>query len=187
MTEPKKPAQRKKQPDADKIAEAELRKEALKAAKDAGIQVDETWTSERIEDAVAKAKAAEEAAAKAPKPEPKPAAEVNEEDPIRKEILAEAESAGMNLADLEGVENDEVLALIGQHVGAQALKKEDAVEQKGHVSMRVLKAGDGKISKGVHVPGVGDLKYKQGDVIDGAKAHLAAQLEDRGFVEILDA
>jgi hypothetical protein len=171
-------------PNAVADASEERRNEALELAKEAGIEVDDSWSADRIEKAVEDALDAE---ANAPEPEPEPElADVDEEDPIRQEILAEAKRVGMNLHDLRGKDNDAVLALIGAHVSEQTLRKEEAREDAGKVEVRVTKKGDNKLSKGIHVPGVGDLRHKHGAVLKMAK-HLALELEDRGFVEIQDA
>lgn len=52
----------------------------------------------------------------------------------------------------------------------------------GHVLCRVLKNGDGKISKGVHDLS-GEHYFAKGDEFHAEKA-IADALEDRGFVEI---
>lgn len=182
---PKPTTKRTKRPDADKIAEAELRAEAIAKAKEIGLEVDDTWSAERIEDAIVKAKAAAAEAEKAPKSEPETKAEIDEDDPIRAEIMAEAKKVGMNLAELDGKTNEEALTLIGAHVTTQAVRNEEAKADAGRVSMRVLPNGDNKISKGIHVPGVGDLRYRKGDVIEGALPEPAKQLEAKGYVEII--
>jgi hypothetical protein len=52
------------------------------------------------------------------------------------------------------------------------------------VQVRVLPIGDGKISMGVHVPGVGEAHYERGEQFSLIET-VAIALEDRGFVEIL--
>jgi hypothetical protein len=54
------------------------------------------------------------------------------------------------------------------------------------VQVRVLPMGDGKISMGVHVPGVGEAHYERGEQFSLIET-VAIALEDRGFVEILTA
>lgn len=173
-------------PNASRDAEDERKAEALDLAKEAGISVDETWHSERIEKAV---EDAQDALANAPEPAAEveePVANIDQDDPIRAEILAEAEKAGMNLVDLENKDNDTVLTLIGAHIREQTLRKNEALEDAGKVEIRVTKKGDGKLSKGIHVPGVGDLTHPQGAMLKMSK-HIAEELEERGFVEIQDA
>jgi hypothetical protein len=53
------------------------------------------------------------------------------------------------------------------------------------VQARVLPMGDGKISMGVHVPGVGEAHYERGETFSVIET-VAISLEDRGFVEILE-
>ncbi|MFA6043624.1 MAG: hypothetical protein WC718_01455 [Phycisphaerales bacterium] len=54
------------------------------------------------------------------------------------------------------------------------------------VTCRVLKAGDGRISMGVHIASIGDAFYEKGETFQ-APIDLATGLEDRGYVEIQDA
>lgn len=51
------------------------------------------------------------------------------------------------------------------------------------VSCRVLKNGDGRVSMGQHVPGVGDAFYEKGETFRIERG-IAVELEDRGYVEI---
>ena len=51
------------------------------------------------------------------------------------------------------------------------------------VTVRVLKRGDGRISTGHHVAGFGDAFYTHGETFT-TTAENAAELEERGFVEI---
>lgn len=53
---------------------------------------------------------------------------------------------------------------------------------KGHVVCRVLKAGDAKISKGVHGLN-GEEYFAKGDEFATEKT-IADNLEDRGFIEV---
>ena len=54
------------------------------------------------------------------------------------------------------------------------------------VSARILPMGNNKISKGIHIPGKGDIKYQTGDTMNCERA-LAEGLQARGFVEIQNA
>lgn len=51
------------------------------------------------------------------------------------------------------------------------------------VECRVLKAGDGKVSMGEHIGGIGDAFYEKGEKFMTERV-IATALEDRGFVEI---
>lgn len=55
----------------------------------------------------------------------------------------------------------------------------------GYVWVRVTKAGEGKISTGEHISGMGDLTYAKGDRFQHPRP-LAEQLEERHYVEIDD-
>lgn len=61
-------------------------------------------------------------------------------------------------------------------------KKAEAKPAEGEVLCRVLKAGDGKISKGVHVASKGDETWSRNDVFPASR-EIAEGLEARGFVE----
>lgn len=65
---------------------------------------------------------------------------------------------------------------------AAAKLKEDA-PPPDVVSCRVLKAGDGRVSMGIHIAGVGDAFYERGETFKIERS-IAADLEDRGLVEI---
>jgi len=52
------------------------------------------------------------------------------------------------------------------------------------VQARVLPMGDGKISMGIHIPGVGEAHYERGETFSIIET-VAMALEDRGFVEIV--
>lgn len=53
------------------------------------------------------------------------------------------------------------------------------------VQARVLPMGDGKISMGIHIPGVGEAHYERGETFSVIET-VALDLEDRGFVEIVE-
>lgn len=60
---------------------------------------------------------------------------------------------------------------------------EAAAPVEGRVNLRVLKKGDGKISKGVHVAAQGDEKFAMGDVFECSR-EAADAYEDAGMGEI---
>lgn len=176
---------------ADKDIEAidAARAAAIKLAEAEGVTIDPDWTLERIEAATlhamqAKEDAAKAAALEAAKPKA-PAPSLAGEDPeVRKEVMAEAHKAGMDLEDLKGRPIDQVLSMIGKHMSEKAVRQSANVAEAGRVEVRVLKKGDNQISKGIHVPGVGDLCYKAGDHLTVTR-EAAGQLEERGYVEIV--
>jgi hypothetical protein len=53
------------------------------------------------------------------------------------------------------------------------------------VTCRVLPKGDGRVSRGEHIPAVGEDHYERGERFSLAKS-IALELEERGFVEIED-
>lgn len=106
----------------------------------------------------------------------------------RREIVAEAAKLGFNVnePDFERLTNEQILERITEAYGQRAKRlTQPAGGVVGRVKVRVLKKGHNKISKGVHVPGMGDLKYDHGAELTMARA-AATQLEERGFVEVID-
>ncbi|CAB4198906.1 hypothetical protein UFOVP1333_6 [uncultured Caudovirales phage] len=111
----------------------------------------------------------------------------------RTKLLTEAGSLGLT-GFRKNVSAAALEELIQRHKDAK--KQADAIlaEQakisaaipKNEVMCRVTKKGDQKLSKGIHIPGKGDLRYGWKDEvsIDRKAAH---ELEERGFVEIEDA
>jgi pyruvate/2-oxoglutarate dehydrogenase complex dihydrolipoamide acyltransferase (E2) component len=180
----------KKKADRDTEAYDAARAEAIKLALAEGVAVDADWPIERIESATLKAMQAKEdeakrAAAEAAKPAPVAKPAPAEDPDTRAEVMKTAHEAGMDLEDLKGRPLDVVLSMIGKHMTEQTIRKAQRVpENVGRVEVRVLKKGDNKISKGIHVPGVGDLCYKTGDHLSVSRES-AIQLEERGFVEIV--
>lgn len=188
--QPEDPKAPKKRADKDIEALKGQIAEATKMAEAEGVTVGKGWSLDKIEAATLKAMQAKEDTAKAeaaeaakPAPVAKPAPA---EDPAeRAEVMKSAHEAGMDLEDLKGRPMDVVLSMIGKHITEQAVKRTQGVQTDvGRVEVRVLKAGDNKISKGIHIPGVGDLCYKQGDHLTLPR-DAAKQLEARGFVEIV--
>ena len=59
----------------------------------------------------------------------------------------------------------------------------EVVAEEPVVTVRVTKAGDGKISTGKHVAMLGDEFYEQGEEYSVARS-IAEALEVRGYVEI---
>lgn len=104
----------------------------------------------------------------------------------REQILAEAAKLGIVIDDemRKKATNDQILERIGVVMSEKArmLKRSEKTPQ-GRATVRVLPKGDGKISKGIHVPGVGDLRYVKGDTFSVPLARAKA-LEEQGYVEI---
>lgn len=105
----------------------------------------------------------------------------------RNQIIAEARKLGMDVdtEEFKKLSDDDILNNIGVMMSEKAkLLKAKAAVPSGRVSVRVLPKGDGKISKGIHVPGVGDLSYVKGDSISDVPLRRAEELEAKGYVEI---
>ncbi len=68
----------------------------------------------------------------------------------------------------------------------RAQAAERAAKVKDIVACRVTKAGDQKISRGIHIPGRGDLRYSWKETFRTERS-IADALEARNFVEIEDA
>jgi len=111
----------------------------------------------------------------------------------RNKLLAEAGSLGLT-GFRKNVSTAGLAELIQRHKDAKKQADQILAEQakitasipKNEVNCRVTKKGDQKISKGVHVPGKGDIRYGWKDtVMIDRKA--ALDLEERGYVEIEDA
>ena len=62
----------------------------------------------------------------------------------------------------------------------------NGVDLDPEVTVRVTKKGDGKISTGKHVTGLGDLTYEYRETPKLPRS-IAMDLEERGFAEIQDA
>jgi acylphosphatase len=108
----------------------------------------------------------------------------------RKLLLAEAGALGVtgirkNASD-ESIriaiqrKRDEIMQAAAIKAAEQKIKATVPVDT---VSVRVLKAGDNRISTGIHIPGKGDLFHQRGTVLVMPKPQADA-LEARGFVEI---
>ena len=108
----------------------------------------------------------------------------------RKLLLAEAGALGVtgirkNASD-ESIriaiqrKRDEIMQAAAIKAAQQKVREPAPIDT---VSVRVLKAGDNRISTGIHIPGRGDLFHPRGTVLVMARPQADA-LETRGFVEI---
>ncbi len=111
----------------------------------------------------------------------------------RTKLLTEAGSLGLT-GFRKNISTAALGELIQRHkdakVQADAIVAEQLKERAkipiDMVMCRVTKKGDNKISKGIHEPGKGDKRYAWRDNVM-VDRKIAAELEDRGFVEIEDA
>jgi hypothetical protein len=69
----------------------------------------------------------------------------------------------------------------------QAAAQIDNPVEVAVVNVRVLPLGDGKISMGVHIGGVGEAFYEKGEIIQAMPEPRAQALEGVGYVEIVAA
>jgi hypothetical protein len=123
------------------------------------------------------AKKAAEPATEAPHPESAPhVVSVSKlEQPL--EIPAGPTSHEKAAANAETKRLDKIAAL-----RAAKLANSDPQDEP-KVQARVLKKGHGQIAMGEHIGGLGDLTYDFGETAELPQS-IAAELEDRGFVEI---
>ena len=111
----------------------------------------------------------------------------------RKALLAELANYGLT-APRKKASNEQLREMLTNHIAAKAqadeiLKAQAAAEKvkiRDMVTCRITKAGDQKISRGIHIPGKGDLRFAWQEKIQVERA-IAEQLEAKHYVEIEDA
>lgn len=111
----------------------------------------------------------------------------------RNKLLAEAGSLGLT-GFRKNISTAALAELIQRHKDAKKQADEIVAEQLKErakipidmVMCRVTKKGDQKLSKGIHDPGKGDKRYAWRDNVM-VDRKIAAELEERGYVEIEDA
>lgn len=92
----------------------------------------------------------------------------------------------MAVKRMSAAESAEALAEQGEarkRAARQAARIEGEPETIEIVEVRVLPKGDGKVSMGIHVAGIGEAHYERGERFNIAKP-IAEALEERGYVEI---
>jgi hypothetical protein len=94
---------------------------------------------------------------------------------VKKTVPGQAEAAAAASAQAEAI----------KRAARQAAKTKVAPQTIERVKVRVLPNGDGKISMGVHIAGVGEAHYERGEVIPNVLKDTAQDLEARGFAEIV--
>jgi len=82
------------------------------------------------------------------------------------------------------LDQEEVLRL-KQRAARQAVAAVTEAVEEDLVDIRILPLGDGKVSMGIHIPGIGDAHYERGEIAKGWLRENAEALEQRGFAEIL--
>ena len=106
-----------------------------------------------------------------------------------------ATELGLAGAIPKGASIEQVMKRISDHLAAKAqeqqileeqARRREAMPQQQMVEVRILKKGDGKISKGVHLPGIGNACYRWGEFAT-LPLDIALAQEDNGYVERTDA
>jgi len=121
---------------------------------------------------------------------------LQKEEDERRLLMEQATRLGIGNDISPRANNDAVREHITRHLAAKAQMQAIIDEQDRRrarapapvlVKMRVLPLGDGKISKGVHIPGMGDACYSRGDIIDDVLIDTAKAHERSGMGEIVGA
>jgi len=121
---------------------------------------------------------------------------LQKEEDERRLLMEQATRLGIGNDISLRANNDAVREHITRHLAAKAQMQAIIDEQDRRrarapapvlVKMRVLPLGDGKISKGVHIPGMGDACYSRGDIIDDVLIDTAKAHERSGMGEIVGA
>jgi len=94
---------------------------------------------------------------------------------VKKAVPTQADAAAKAAQQAEAV----------KRAARQAAKTQVAPQQIKRVKARVLPMGDGKISMGVHIAGVGEAHYEKGEIIQDLEEPIAQALEARGYAEII--
>lgn len=200
--------------DTDAVTKrAALEAEAAKRS----IKVDKRFSDKRISDLIAEhdAKLAAPTAATTPAPVVAPPAQpynvppgtttmanitapgqLGREEEERRRLMERCTQLGIAHTIPARAGPDAIREIMGRHMAenAQKIATQEAaarVKAKGpetvYVQMRVLPLGHNKISKGIHIPGIGDEMYERGDIIDMLDIKIAAEHEANGKGEILRA
>lgn len=79
----------------------------------------------------------------------------------------------------------EKMDAIRKRAARQAAAKLGEEAEVPKVAARVLPLGDGKVSMGLHIAGIGEAFYEKGETIPGVPEPIARDLEAKGYVEIV--
>ena len=106
-----------------------------------------------------------------------------------------ATELGLAPAIPKGAGVEQVMKRITDHLAAKAqeqqileeqARRREALPQQQMVQVRILKKGDGKVGKGVHLPGIGNACYRWGEIVT-LPLDIALAQEENGYVERTDA
>ena len=152
--------------------------------------------------AEARAALAAKAAAPAPRTGPPPGTltslDMGQSPASQSDELAaawrKATELGLAGAIPKGASVDQVMKRITDHLAAKAqeqqileeqARRREAMPQQQVVQVRILKKGDGKVGKGIHLPGIGNACYRWGEIVD-MPLDIAIAQEENGYVERTD-
>ena len=105
-----------------------------------------------------------------------------------------ATELGLSGAIPKGAGLEQVMKRITDHLAAKAqeqqileeqARRREAMPQQKMVQVRILKKGDGKVGKGVHLPGIGNACYRWGEIVE-LPLDIAIAQEENGHVERTD-
>lgn len=116
------------------------------------------------------------------------------EEEERRMLMEQASRLGIAREIRPGLNNDgireRITAKMAEQAAIQAVIDEQDRQRaikppEAKVTIRVLPLGDKKISKGVHIPGVGDVKYSYGDLVPDVLISAAKVHQANGYAEIV--
>jgi len=120
--------------------------------------------------------------------------QLGREEDERRQLMEQASRLGIAREIRPGLNNDgirdRIMARMAEQAAIQAvLDEQDRLKAvkapEARVTIRVLPLGDKKISKGVHIPGVGDVKYSYGDLVPDVLISAAKVHQANGYAEIV--
>jgi hypothetical protein len=122
------------------------------------------------------------------------AGDLQKDEDERKLLMDRAMTLGIANEIPPRANNDTIRNHIMRHVANKAdqMRQREEVDrlraagpQLQMTSVRVLHLGHDKISKGIHIPGVGDARFQKGDIIQNVEYGRARELENTGMAEIV--
>lgn len=98
-----------------------------------------------------------------------------------------AEEAGVDIDKPTGLQSAATEQVAKEDLMARAARQKALAgkDEQPMVKVRITKMGDGKVSMGIHVAGIGEAYYEKGEMVD-LPLDVAQRIESRGFAEIQD-